>query len=523
MRFSSKLFGLGVVITGLAASSGIAMASATDVYIAQSAAGANNGSSCANARAYSFFNSGANWGSGTTQIGPGTTVHLCGTFTAAAGASGYLVFQGNGTSGNPVTLLFESGAALTAPYWGGNGAIYASGASYITIDGGSNGTIRATANGTALTYQKEGGAGMRFDGCSNCEVKNLTIANMYVHTTNLSDTNGDIYALQWIDGSNVSMHDNTIHDGGWCAYYAFTGSGRSNVSIHDNTIYNCNGSIVVGSGNTGASVSGVSIYGNTLHDSVNWDDSADSNHHDGVHLWAVHSGSSWSNVQIYNNYFYGDWGIHTTGQIFIEANGGGTGTGSNAIYNNLMTASNAAAHALTNGNISLQANGWYVVNNTFVNDSNGGTGGGAIQADSGTGATVMNNILMASSTAINFPSGTSITSGDYNDYYNIGTSIPFIYAGRSYSDFPTFRSGSSLDAHSLTSNPNLDSTGKPQASSPVIGAGTNLSALCPLFTGLCADMAGTPRPATGAWAMGAYSAGQAQTLIPPTLSVLAVQ
>ena len=108
---------------------------ASDIYVAQNAAGGNSGGDCADAHAVSWFNSSANWGSGNGQIGPGTTVHLCGTFTGAANST-MLTIQGSGASGNPVTILFENGADLTAPYWSGNGAIICSGHNYITIDGG---------------------------------------------------------------------------------------------------------------------------------------------------------------------------------------------------------------------------------------------------------------------------------------------------------------------------------------------------------------------------------------------------
>jgi len=126
-------------------------ASANDVYIAQSVAGGNTGADCADAKAGSYFNTSGNWvSSGPTgiQIGPGTTVHVCGTWTGTGGAAGLLVFHGSGSSGNPVTLHFETGAGFTAPYWGGaqdgNGAIEGQGFSYVVVDGGTNGYITAT-------------------------------------------------------------------------------------------------------------------------------------------------------------------------------------------------------------------------------------------------------------------------------------------------------------------------------------------------------------------------------------------
>ena len=65
-------------------------AAAQNVYIAQVATGGADGSSCANAYAIGFFNSSGNWGTGPAQIGPGTTVHLCGTITTM------LTFQAGG-------------------------------------------------------------------------------------------------------------------------------------------------------------------------------------------------------------------------------------------------------------------------------------------------------------------------------------------------------------------------------------------------------------------------------------------
>jgi len=82
---------------------------ATDLYIAQAATGGSTGADCGDALPYTFFNNSSNWPS---PIGPGTTVHLCGTITAPAGASSFLSFQGGGANGNPITLKFEMGPFL---------------------------------------------------------------------------------------------------------------------------------------------------------------------------------------------------------------------------------------------------------------------------------------------------------------------------------------------------------------------------------------------------------------------------
>ena len=65
---------------------------ANDIYIAQTAQGGNTGVDCADAFVYTYFNTPANW-SGAPNIGDGTTVHVCGTFTFGAAQGTVLQFQ----------------------------------------------------------------------------------------------------------------------------------------------------------------------------------------------------------------------------------------------------------------------------------------------------------------------------------------------------------------------------------------------------------------------------------------------
>ena len=69
------------------------------------------------------------------------------------------------------------------------------------------------------------------------------------------------------------------------------------------------------------------------------------------------------------------------------------------------------------------------------------------------------------------------------------------------------------DAHSITtSNAKLDlqetvgAQGKPEAGSPALDAGANLTSLCPSTPeeALCKNINGEARPSTGAWDIGAY-------------------
>src|SRR5215472_17868238 len=98
----------------------VSLASATGVFITPD--GSAQGACTTSPQPPSFFNNAANWGTGPGQIGPGTTVHLCGTFSAPIGTN-ILTAQGSGASGNPVTILFESGTVMTSPAFGtGNSA-----------------------------------------------------------------------------------------------------------------------------------------------------------------------------------------------------------------------------------------------------------------------------------------------------------------------------------------------------------------------------------------------------------------
>src|ERR1700747_3049216 len=98
-------------------------AGAKDFYIAANQAGSGTGTGFSSAKSYTWFNNSASWGTAAQQIGPGTTVHLCGTFTGTAGQQ-LLVARGDGTSASPIIIKFEPGALLTAPYWSAMGAIF---------------------------------------------------------------------------------------------------------------------------------------------------------------------------------------------------------------------------------------------------------------------------------------------------------------------------------------------------------------------------------------------------------------
>ena len=211
---------------------------ANDVYYASTSAGSNNGSSCANAYIYSDgthgFNASGNWsGSPTgTQIGPGTTVHICGTITDSANGT-LLTAQGSGASGNPVTIFFESGASLQSP--GENTFIELSSNNYFIIDGGStcgwitgarvncNGSIVNTLNGFSgqtcpggsCTQQIQTKAIDMATTATGLEVRNLLIGPGYIHGGTSDTTFSSPGPNCIITPANANIHNNIMHDFGW--------------------------------------------------------------------------------------------------------------------------------------------------------------------------------------------------------------------------------------------------------------------------------------------------------------------
>jgi hypothetical protein len=509
---------------------GRSTALANGVYIAQTAVGAANGADCANALGVTYFNTSGNWASGTpngTQIGPGTTVHLCGTFTGTAGST-MLTVQGSGSSGNPITVLFESGASLTAPYWNGSsGAINTNGKTDVVIDGGTGGVIQATANGTNLTY-KQASLGIQAVNCTRCTVKNLTIANMYVHVPNDTILQiNEAAAIKYIPANNFTVDHCTVHDGLWL----LDGWG-TNLTITNNEIYHMDHGIAIG---PSGQATNITIAGNHFHDWVNWDTgAANAYHHDGIHMWGgIYSGSSASDsvsgAYIYNNIFDGDTGsCCTTALIYVMEQMMNVN-----IYNNrLIVQSNRTTMpirfegASESGDTYHSGHGYQnaVYNNYISSGSLTGSQAG-IYSQYQDNLSVMNNVFRAGQSDIALFDNTALApnSLDYNLYENNSTGDTFDWSGNIYTTLLSWQNalpaGSGADAHSRLLSPSamlVDSGGHPQSGSPAVGAGTNLTSLCTALTGLCSDAAGVARPGSGPWDVGAYKYVSAAPPAPPT-------
>lgn len=462
-----------------------AKAAAADVYIAQTAQGSNNGTSCANAYAVTFFNTSANWGSGSGKIGPGTTVHLCGTIASQ------LTVQGSGTSGNPITILFETNAKISLPYCdNNNGCLNVSGSSYIIVDGGTNGIIENTANGTLLANQQDSIGILASPACANCEYRNLTIQNLYVHPAYSNDTHnagrvGGFYLNG--TGGTTKIHNNTLHDGAGINY--IPGASNDNgLQIYNNNIYNENGDINIAGSESSNVLSGAQIYNNHFHDWATADEYGCPGHHDGIHTWGLNGGSV-SDLNIYNNLFDGNLGDCATGAVFLE------GDNSNVqLYNNVFIPTYTQEH---NGIMNVNGSNYQIYNNTIIGPQIGD------DVCLGVGVTgtlyLENNLITGCGTPIAVASFNH-TVWDYNTY---GWANTFYINTPEWYTFSQWKTASGADAHSsYNASVGVDSLGHLQAGSPAIGAGANLTSLG--ITTLNSDYAGISRPVSAAWDIGAY-------------------
>ncbi len=284
-------------------------AGAKDFYVGGTQAGTGTGTGCSTAKPIIWLANAASWGTAAAQIGPGTTVHLCGIINGTPGQQLFVV-RTNGTSTSPITIKWEPNAILSAPYWSAMGAIYASGRSYIVFDGGTNGMIRNTANGTTGAY-KQSTRAIYASYCNGCVVKNLTVANLYVRTatTDLAPTQTAINCVYFLQANNFTVNHLTCHDAGW----ALAGNGN-NVTIEYSNLYNIDHGLAWGA--TGR-MSGFSIHDNHIHGYTNWDSTTNAYHHDGIHMWGQ-SGGTVTNGVIYNNIFDGDSGVNVTAHIYLQ-------------------------------------------------------------------------------------------------------------------------------------------------------------------------------------------------------------
>jgi hypothetical protein len=491
----------------------VASASAADIYITQNATGADSGANCANAHSATWFNANATGGN---------TYHLCGTFTGTPGQN--MLISPAGAAGRVLTILFETGAVMTAPQWGSNDGNFPTGGaitvnSYVTVDGGTNGVIKNTLNGGAGTSCAGGtctsniSAGIYVpSGTTDVEIKNLTIRDIY--RCNGASTCSSFYS-SGIKSSgsktNFSVHDNTITGTSVGIYLEYSGSALNNVNIFSNTLSDQYWGINIGSGSAGNTTNNVNIYDNTMSNFDTWQNTPA--HEDGIIVFS----SSVANIfNIYNNTISAHGNL--TGNVFCTYGSASPGASCN-IFNNVLVVNNNTCAAIGGGRAIWLHGGsgpHAVVNNTMI-----GANSSCYLIELESPVTVsrfQNNIHTNENWGVEDQQTNNIQMVDHNLYNN--SSAVWNYGG-----YKTFAQWQALgfDPNGISGDPSLDSNHVPQADSIAIKAATNLSSICsgqpnPGLGALCLDKNGAPRPSTGAWDTGAfqYSQGTQTQVAAPT-------
>jgi hypothetical protein len=489
-----------------AASGGSAHAASSAVYISQGGGGSGDGSSCANAKPASFFNSGSNWGS---TIGAGTTVHLCGTITSALNA------QGSGASGNPITVQWESGASVSA--CSQSGAFQLPGRQWLVLDlGGNSAAITCPNNGSGLGSQTT--ASGVTDGFGNpyshVEIRNGSIGPIYKKSGSGSD-GLNTYGIYTSGGTGNHFHNIMFTDSEKGVFFALGSSSTGN-EIDHNTFVNIGAGIYYACGSSSCNDSGGKIHANDFTVGINWGNANDTTHMESLHVFTNGGSSSITGLQIYDNYTHGAWPtIGGTAAYFLEqAVPGSAGSMSGDIFNNICVLTGGKG-APGDGCFFIASN-----NNTFgiynnvadcVSSSNNSGIGMEIDGNSGDNFTIKNNVIMNCNTAIYDPNGGGNFTFGNNDYFNIG-SQGWVFKG-SFMSFSAWQSKTG-DSTSTTSDPGLNADYTISGTTSFAhSAGANLTSVSdsmldvakPTAIGSAASAAGVSRPGSGAWDLGPYA------------------
>ena len=506
-----KLFPLSILVVMMFVLS--AICPAADIYITQNTSGSDTGANCANAHSTTWFNS--------NQAG-GNTYHLCGTFTGAAGAT--ILNVSAGSAGNVKTILFESGAGMTAPVWGSGAGAWPSGAainingSYVTVDGGTNGYIKATLSGAVGTscsggscvYDQTTAGILVAASANNVEVKNLTITDIY-RCNNASACNTNWYTAGIMVGisannNNLSIHDNTISQVGTEIMFQYGGA-ISNINIYNNTLgadgHGGYWGIAVGTGSSGTPVSNVNIYGNAISGCTDWTNQYNPSNGNGYHCDGVivYSSSGAQPFNIYNNYI--SFAGPTTADVFCTYGSATPGATCN-IFNNVLLINNPTCYGVGRSAWMHGGSGPHaIVNNTLV-----GVNAGCylLTLESGTSISrLQNNIFTQENWAADDGQTGNLSLTDYNLYNASGAMWNYNGSYKSFAQWQAL----GFDTNGKSADPLLNSDYTLQSSSPARSSGKNLYSVCngqpiPGLGALCYDKAGSARPSSGAWDAGAY-------------------
>lgn len=498
--------------------------SAEDIYVSQNTAGGDTGADCANAHSLSWLNTSGNWGAGAGKVSAGDTVHLCGTLTNT------LQILGSGTAGNPITILFETGANFSAPYWGNHAqvsnSIYASGRSFITIDGGANGVIQSTANGISQSYTNPMGTpeGIWMNTMSDVRIKNLTVKNMYFMHQQLYDGTAGLAAQGIVLGgpmTNVTVdHCTVLQVGNAIVLNPFGYS--TNVLIMANHCTSNSWGLFYNSTSGGQGAFGYSFASNFFDhfeafEYTNSDGTYQNVYHNDsiiINANPTPNGVTNTGMRIYCNTFGPSVGVGCSADIYSYSSNPNAFE-SPVIYNNLFL-QNTNTH-ISNGNIGLGMHNAFIANNTMISSNNGMLCADIIIQ---TGSHWVNNLTYQASQWITCSSGDNTLGPVESDYNVLYCGLRAITMNQPFNSFPfqwtwgqwinpaNNSNNITFDSHSTSNGPVIFLPGADFTTMSYVPTntdtyayqkGTNLTAM-----GITTDFYGNPRAAVGAWNIGAF-------------------
>ena len=463
---------------------------ANSVFIANASAGLNDGSSCANAKAASYFNTVGNWSATPTgiQIGPDTTVHLCGTISTTMTA------QGSGSSGHPVTLLFESGAKISQALCPSTGCLVLDNQTDFVIDGGgtgsvalgtfvSNGLIENTASGSSLANTDPTTVGISAGSVNRVTVQNLLCQNMYVMIANSVTPSTDSSKIRCMSysGSNITVNNNVAHDCGWCFYDIYK-NGDQNCTFSNNDVSAFAHGHAIATQTSNAVASNFFVFGNKFHDSSNWAVAGCGGIHvDAFHMFSTGGatlGNTIDNFYFHDNHMYGSYGTCASAHFFIEGGTDRANMVNGWFFNNVSQIPNGAITISWHEIFSATSSVMYA-NNTIQGPGNADNTFCA-NIGSTNNTTIKNNVFTGCGGQINVGSLTGVSNIDYNFYdttCNSGNCWVFngSFVGGT---FAAWKTACSCDSHGTqNASPQLNADGTPQAASPVIKRADNLGSI----------------------------------------------
>jgi hypothetical protein len=436
------------------------------------------------------------------------------------------VFQGSGTSGNPITLLFATGATMSKAAWSNTGAIYAGNKSYIIVDGGgaagmagfvngvegnpalANGIIENTDNGPLFGNQVDS-KGVSLESCPYAIVRNLVVRNLWQRVQGSSDPNR--YGLGIGLGMASAPHTQTdslvenciVHDSfqGLLAYYQENSTG---ITFSRNTVYNVNWNTATDN-DSAALLDGFVVSECHFHSLQKFDDPLGDFHHEYFFVIGQNGGLA-QNVTFHSNKFGPGYGDAATAALFIQ------NRVKNVIaYNNIFLTDTDNGTPTTGGvywNPSKDLTGTFeLYNNTFdVIRESGDTTTSCpninftpYSTGSGTQTVLIkNNVFRYGTAAIAIYSNGSVSlTSDRNILNVVSDATAMSYSSNTDTVFKTFAQWQAFgfDASSSAADPMLRSDYLLETGSPAVGTGQDLSSV---FT---VDFAGVTR--TVPWDRGA--------------------